>query len=205
MEPRGSRIRLKSAPREKERAMTQSERQSERPWSVPVRLEEVPEQGRSFDMEADAAVRAAVARLAGVREVDQLAAHFDLRREGSDRLHVMGRVSATVDQTCVVTLEPLTNRVEETIDVVYAPPQDLTLEEDEDDPIRAYAEADPPESLVNGAVDLGAIATEFLILGIDPYPRKPGAVFAAPQGPEEGAHPFAGLAALKKKGGHVKD
>ena len=29
-------------------------------------------------------------------------------------------------------------------------------------------------------VDLGAVATEFLLLGIDPYPRKPGAVFEAP-------------------------
>ena len=28
------------------------------------------------------------------------------------------------------------------------------------------------------SVDLGAIATEFLILGIDPYPRKAGAEFA---------------------------
>ena len=33
-----------------------------------------------------------------------------------------------------------------------------------------------PETLHGGVVDLGAVATEFLILGIDPYPRKPGAV-----------------------------
>ena len=33
---------------------------------------------------------------------------------------------------------------------------------------------DSPEPLVGGAVDLGAVATEFLVLGIDPYPRKPG-------------------------------
>ncbi len=178
----------------------------ELPWSVPVRLEDVPEQGRSFDMEADAAMRAAIGKIAGVREIDHLAAHFDLRREAGDRLHVMGRVSATVDQTCVVTLEPLTNEVEETIDLVFAPPQDVTLgEEDEDDPTRTYLEPDPPETLVNGAVDLGAIATEFLILGIDPYPRKPGAVFTAPQAQEDTVHPFAALAALKKKGGNVKD
>jgi uncharacterized metal-binding protein YceD (DUF177 family) len=184
--------------------MTQSERPS--PWSVPVRLEDVPEQGRSFDMEADAAVRAAVGKLAGVKEIDHLAAHFDLRPEGGGRLHVMGRVTAMVDQTCVVTLEPLTNQVEETIDVVFAPPQDVTQgEDDEDDPTRTYAEPDPPEALINGAVDLGAIATEFLILGIDPYPRKPGAVFTPPPGQEEAVHPFAALAALKKKGGSVKD
>ena len=50
----------------------------------------------------------------------------------------------------------------------------------------------------DGAVDLGAIATEFLLLGIDPYPRKPGAVFEAPPAGDPASHPFAALAALKK-------
>jgi hypothetical protein len=54
------------------------------------------------------------------------------------------------------------------------------------------------EPLIGGSVDLGALATEFLILGLDPYPRKPGAIFQPPMDlePEEG--PFAALAALKK-------
>ena len=58
---------------------------------------------------------------------------------------------------------------------------------------------DGPEPLVNGAADLGAVATEFLLLGIDPYPRKPDAVFDAPEGPgqDAGANPFAVLAKLK--------
>ena len=47
-------------------------------------------------------------------------------------------------------------------------------------------------------VDLGAVATEFLLLGIDPYPRKPGAVFDAPPAGDPASHPFAALAALKK-------
>ena len=57
---------------------------------------------------------------------------------------------------------------------------------------------DNAEPLVDGLIDLGAIATEFLILGLDPYPRKVGAVFQPPQAatPDEG--PFAALAALKK-------
>ena len=56
------------------------------------------------------------------------------------------------------------------------------------------------EALVGGMVDLGAIATEYFLLGIDPYPRKPGAVFdheIAPPDPED--HPFAALKALKGK------
>jgi hypothetical protein len=43
------------------------------------------------------------------------------------------------------------------------------------------------------------LATEFLILGIDPYPRKPGAEFAAPKAEDNREHPFAALEALKKR------
>ena len=59
---------------------------------------------------------------------------------------------------------------------------------------------DGPEPLAGGAVDLGAIATEFLILAIDPYPRKPGAVFEPPDVGDDSDQPFAALAALKKRG-----
>ena len=59
----------------------------------------------------------------------------------------------------------------------------------------------PPEPIVDGRLDLGALATEFLILGIDPYPRKPGAVFEAPSSADRDATAFAALAALKKSDG----
>ena len=70
--------------------------------------------------------------------------------------------------------------------------------------LQALDTEDPPEPLREGAVDLGALATEFLLLGIDPYPRKPGAVFDAPPAGDPSSHPFAALAALKK-GGDPKD
>jgi hypothetical protein len=54
------------------------------------------------------------------------------------------------------------------------------------------------EPLINDTVDLGAIATEFLLLGIDPYPRKPEAVFEAPSTENQADHPFATLASLRK-------
>ena len=53
-------------------------------------------------------------------------------------------------------------------------------------------------------VDLGALAIEFLILGIDPYPRKAGAQFAAPAVEDASEHPFAALEALKKPLGGAK-
>jgi hypothetical protein len=60
-----------------------------------------------------------------------------------------------------------------------------------------------PELLFGDTVDLGALATEFLMLGIDPYPRKPGAVFVAEALEDEMDHPFADLARLRRgKGGN---
>jgi hypothetical protein len=128
----------------------------------------------------------------------RLEAGLDVMRVGADGLRVAGRVSATVVQSCVVTLEPIESEVDEAIELVFMPeaalPADVPV-------LEASADAtDPPEPLHNGVADLGAAATEFLLLGIDPYPRKPGAVFAAAAPDDPASHPFAALAALKKAG-----
>lgn len=170
----------------------------ERPWSATIRLDEIGETGRRVELEASEAVRAALAKPAGVDAIERLVARFDLTRRGRDRLQVNGEVSATVRQTCVVTLEPVMNEINEAIDLTFAPPRDPTSEstEIEVDPVPSGEELEP---LTGNAVDLGLIATEFFMLGIDPYPRKPGAAFDAPQAAADPAgHPFAALAALQK-------
>jgi uncharacterized metal-binding protein YceD (DUF177 family) len=161
------------------------------PWPVPVRFEEVPETGLHLDLVADAQVRTGLAVLAGVRDISRLEAVVDVVRHGGG-LRVTGRVSATVGQTCVVTLESMENRVDEPIDVIFAssPAADLADQ-------NAAFEDEPPELLSEGAADLGAIATEFLLLGIDRYPRKPGVKFVPPVEESTGATPFAVLAKLK--------
>jgi hypothetical protein len=171
------------------------------PWHLPVAVEHVPEEtGRHFDLAAAADVRAAVARTAGLRELPRLEAKFDVTRRGAGGLHVVGSVSATVGQVCVVTLEPLTNEIEETIDLVFAPAAITARKVDESIPEEEAREVkwDDPEPLVGGTIDLGAIATEFLILGLDPYPRAPGVVFEPPQNDPPDAGAFDALAALKK-------
>lgn len=168
-----------------------------RPWSVPVRLDEIPETGLHLDFEADAGVRAAVTAAAGVNDVLQLRAAFDVTRHGRDGMRLVGTVSGRVVQTCVVTLEQIENEIEEGVDLVFVPPSALGPVAHE---VNLGAEAiEPPEPLIDGVVDLGAVATEFLILGIDPYPRKPGAVFEPPVSADAGSHPFAALGALRSR------
>jgi uncharacterized metal-binding protein YceD (DUF177 family) len=183
-----------------------ADKQAPAPWQVPVAVEDVAETGRHFDLVADNDVRAAVARVVGLRDLPRLEANFDVTRHGTDGLRVRGRVSATVGQNCVVTLEPLANEVEEDIDLLFAPRppvegkagEDEAVEEGSERPQRSW---NGPESLIGGGVDLGALATEFLILGLDPYPRKPGAVFELPQDVKPDPGPFAALAELKDKHG----
>ncbi len=164
-------------------------------WSVKVPVEEVPETGRHFDLAPDEQMRAAIAKAIGVRALPRLLASFDVTRRGRDGLHVTGHVSATVGQNCVVTLDPIESEVEEDVDVAFT----SLAEEAESRAVHFGLESrDPPELLENGAVDLGAIAIEFLTLGIDFYPRKPGVVFESPPAEDPTAHPFAALSALKK-------
>jgi hypothetical protein len=171
-------------------------------WHVPVRVDDVPETGLHLDLAADEHVRAGLAALAGVANMPRLEAALDIVRHGSG-LRATGRVSATVEQTCVVTLEPVENEVDEPIDVTFVPctgsaaadTADLAMaEEDAGDAIEA---GELPEPLVDGVADVGAIAAEFLLLGIDPYPRKPGAEFKPPDDQGAVISPFAVLARLR--------
>lgn len=172
---------------------------AERPWSAVVRVDDVPETGRHVELEASEEIRAALAAPAGLNAIDRLTAVFDLSRRGRDGLRVRGHVRANVRQTCVVTLEPLTNTIDEPIDVDFAPPQDIAPPVPDADETHLVPTTDEAEPLVDGAADLALLATEFLILAIDPYPRKKGAAFERPAAEADPtASPFAALAGWKK-------
>ena len=170
-------------------------------WTAPVSVSDVPPTGRHIVLKPDAATREAIAKAADVLALPRLEAAFDIAPHGSDGLRVTGRVKASVEQNCVVTLEPLKNEVDEAVDLVFVPSLELPKNSEpvEDSGVAAGSPAvDAPEELQNGTVDLAALTVEFLIVGIDPYPRKPGASFEAPDAGEPGPNPFAALAVLKK-------
>ncbi len=173
-------------------------------WSVPLSADIIPEEGLHREIEAPAEACAAVAELAEVRDISALSATFDLIRAGA-LVQVTGRVRALVGQTCVVTLEPMETDVDEPIEITFTLAQpEKSAQSGATEPRRRNAESDLPEPLIGGTLDLGAIATEFVILGIDPYPRKAGVEFAPPAAENDDPHPFAALAALKDRSGGGK-
>ena len=174
------------------------------PWSSRATVAQIPEAGLHRDIEADESVLMALAKIAGLRGISFARASFDLTPGRDDSVHVRGRVSARVGQTCVVSLDPIENDIVEDIDLIFVPEgrvREFAAPVNDDDGIGGEI-PDPPDPIINGVIDLGRLATDILFLGIDPYPRKPDAVFVAPAGgvdPED--RPFAALKDLKIRPG----
>ena len=168
---------------------------------------EVPPTGTRVPITADAAQRAALAAAGDVLSVESLTADILVKPWSGEGFAVTGVVRAALTQTCVVTLEPVATTVEEVVDVKLVPPEEMAKYEippDENGEIDlAAALADQPDPIEGGVIDVGAIVTEHFLVGIDPYPRKPGAVFdAEAAGVGEGREalsPFAALARLAKE------
>lgn len=169
--------------------------------SRPVRPDQVPSSGLEIAVEAGENERSALAARFGILAVNRLTAAVKLKpMRGGQLVRVKGRLDADVVQACVVTLDPVPERVREDFNVVFGP----EIAETEDDEIDlSWEEEDAPEPMIGGIIDIGEVVAEHLALGLDPFPRKAGATvgtaFSGPSPAEEKPHPFAALARLRQK------
>jgi uncharacterized metal-binding protein YceD (DUF177 family) len=169
-------------------------------WQFSVTVTDLPANGAEFELIPDESERATLALQAGVLAVPSLVARVNVRPEGRTGAAVDGTLEATVRQTCVVSLEPFDNDIEERISLRF----DATRNSIADSPqVAEVGVEDPPEPLVDGKLDLASVVAEFLTLSVDPYPRRPGAVFSPPStgDADKESSAFAALAKLK----HDKD
>jgi hypothetical protein len=188
----------------KQRENSRTDRRADAPpLSRPLAAASVPAEGLDVVIRASEAECAALARENALVGVLWLTAPLHVTRFGRDGLKVQGVLRAAVRQTCVATLEEFDALLDEPVSVRFAPQaQEHPSHGRREKPLSAEdalgIEEDGPDPLIGGGVDLGALAAEFLTLGLDPYPRKPGASFEepAPAAPEES--PFT---VLSKRGG----
>lgn len=133
----------------------------------------------------------------------------EIRAHGKSDWELIAKLGATVVQPCVVTLEPVTTRVEDKIErrfVAYLPDPDSDEEEVE------MPEDENAERL-ESHIDVNAILHEALALNIPQFPRAQGAELKDAVFTEAGkkamtdedARPFSGLAALRDQLGSKED
>ena len=158
------------------------------------------------EISAEPGERAALARRFGLLSLDRLSATLRLERAGARNLvRIAGRLAAEVTQTCVVTLEPVSARLEEDFTLLYdleAAAAQGEAEGAREVVVEPEAE-EPPEPVGPHGIDLGEAVAQQLAIALDPYPRAPGA--ALPEEPSAGAGgaraaggPFATLESLKR-------
>jgi uncharacterized metal-binding protein YceD (DUF177 family) len=178
--------------------MKQERMKQEPAWSHPLAVADLPPEGAALKLVPGEKERVSLAHYVGVFAVPALVADVKATPDGNGGVVIEGELAATVRQTCVVSLEPFDNAVNEHIALRFLSESaaDFAIAEDGGD------ERDSADVIRDGVVDLGMLVTEFLALGVDPYPRRPGAVFAPPDiaAGDEASSPFAALAKLKQKG-----
>ncbi|MBV17386.1 MULTISPECIES: YceD family protein [Thalassospira] len=175
-----------------------------------VNTEEQVSKKEKIILEASAQERAALAKRFELVSIDSLTAELTIIAASNGEVTVRGPMHAQIVQSCVTTLEPVPEMVEDEVKVLFSPhvseedmpsnPDDLEdLSEDE-----LMALLDQPEPLVDGKIDVGEVVSQFLAVAMNPYPRKDGAelpeaALIEEEADEERPNPFAKLAGLKEQ------
>jgi hypothetical protein len=175
------------------------------PVSFAVNVARLPKKGLPVVIEADAAQRAALAAAHGLRAVERFAATLDVNSWKKGGVRIAGRVRADIVQDCIVTLEPVSEAVDEEISALFLPESSKLVvpKRSAEGEILLDAEGeDAPEPFSGDMVDVGQLAEEFFALGINPYPRKAGVSIedgTGVDGEEKRGPLYDKLQALKKK------
>ncbi|HUO90590.1 MAG TPA: YceD family protein [Rhizomicrobium sp.] len=171
----------------------------DRPFSQHYDLGDLGRGGAQIEVAAHGEDLARIAQWAGVRAVEDFAAAVTLTRKSATQFALDADLVADIVQDCVVTLEPVRSRIEKPIHRELHVAERVRLKPHESVPLGAGAGDDEvPEEIESLDYDLAAPLLEEFALAIDPYPRAPGAEFAASKEPEARAeNPFAVLKRLK--------
>jgi uncharacterized metal-binding protein YceD (DUF177 family) len=159
----------------------------------------LPPGGTHHVLEADARQRADLAARYGLVAVNSFTCELNAAPAARGTIAVQGRVEAEIVQSCIVTLAPVTQLIDEAISARYAP-ADSALPGEADAP--AGGSAEETEVLAGDTLDLGAVAEEYFVLAIDLYPRVAGAELPAEARQSiPSDSPFAALAGLRNRAG----
>eukprot|EP00903_Cladosiphon_okamuranus_P001377 g1375.t1 len=182
---------------------------AERYKDLAVNASKVVDKDEKITVQPDAASRQAIAAAYDLNAIPDLTAHFTLKPYRKAGVRVVGPVKMTINQTCVVSLEPFDSSLELEVDRTFEPhssrPRKIRDLNEEGEIEIDLESLDPPDVILDGVLDLGAVICEELALSLDAFPRKDGAAFEGGDDDEEEAaeeveekpSPFAALQALK--------
>jgi uncharacterized metal-binding protein YceD (DUF177 family) len=117
---------------------------------------------------ADDQERAALAQRFGLVALDRLEAELRIELLRGGMVRIEAALAADLTQECVVTLEPVPAKIEESFALLYGPPEAARE-------VVIDGEAETVEPLEGARIDVGEAVAQQLSLALDPFPRAPGA------------------------------
>lgn len=183
-------------------------------WSHRVETANIGTRPFKVNLTATPEERKDLARRLRIQELSAASAVITLEREqGSSLIRVEGVVEGQLIQACVTTGQPVHEDVREEFETWYTDPSEavpfakarrekLIRGERE---MEVLPERDDPELATDGFIDVAELATQYLSLGINPYPH---AGDMPPVGMDEAAvistgpakrNPFAALKDWKRQ------
>lgn len=167
-------------------------------WRVALR--DIGPQGASGSHSATPEECKELARVLDIRACERLRVDFKVQPLRSGIYRLTGRIVADVVQSCVVTLEPIAEHIEEALNTELRP-ADMLPEGEQGGEEMSILEGPDFEPIEDDVIDLGLIVLEHMSTAINPYPRLPDAELEAnvASGGKE-LSPFAALGKLKDQG-----
>lgn len=184
-------------------------------FTFEIKADEIDKQPAHFRPEMTDDEAEAVSRRLEIKALDMKRMEFKAQRmDDGCTIYINGRLQAEVTQPCVVTLEDVTQTVDEEFEAFYLDesqvksfekakrskqdPDDWGEDSESEGFIKERRMPEPheePEIIKKGKIDAGELIIQSLSLGIDPYPHADG---ARPDGDiliheEEKPNPFAAL------------
>jgi hypothetical protein len=170
------------------------------PWDVRLTWPELLAGRRVLSLDAPPAALARIADDLDLEGLEGLCARLTLE-PWLDGVRIDGRIEALAIRLCGISLEPFEEPISEAIRLRIVPAGSPNAPQPEGEALVIDLEAeDPPDEAGADGVDVTAYVVEALGLALDPFPRKPGAVFEPPQ-PSGALTPFAVLASLARRDG----
>ncbi len=166
-----------------------------------MRLADLPTNRPSqFTLAPNAAARKAIAQHLAIVGIKKLTFQGSLAPLGKSDWALSAKLGATVVQDCVVTLAPVTTRIDEPIIRTYM------AEIPEIDAAEVEMALDEAIDPLPDSLDVALVMIEALSLALPPYPRAEdaalgSAAFSAPgvaPMTDDDAKPFAGLGSLRE-------
>ncbi len=170
-------------------------------------VQRLPEKGRTIKFSASSTEKQKIRKEFELLSLDFLNAELKLTRWRRDGIAVKGRIAASLELPCVVSLEPVRQDIDDYLEVLFvkegSPLAGLNVDANGEIILDPEGK-ELPETFSGETIRLDEVILEALTLAIDPFPRLPGveipeAKISNDDEADQPPSPFAVLAQLKER------